>query len=329
MVRPAELPARIQAALRDGLDASSLELMTIRAGDTFATAQRRDEPFEGVAALDLTITDAPGAVERVLPVVVKAGRDAREVDVYRRFSGPAATHGLLPAFYGAHIADEETLLVIERIQNAIVQDTADDVAAWHPPMRWRMIDALAPIHASGLGQAPAAERGAPDAAQLLGFIDAGRRRLPRIVTPEVHRLASGLVDTIGDWYPPGDALPRTLVHGDFTVRNLCFRADRTPVAYDWAHAGWDMPQRDLVDLLASTLQPGAEQAALREPVERHRLALGRAAGVELDPDAWQQGFRIQLRLGLVDRVARQWAGAAGPYLARLTAVTTELLRRMS
>ena len=327
MIRPAELPARIEAALREGLDAPSLQVLAIRAGERFADAFRGGESVQGPAALDVTIAEAPGAAERVLPVVVKAGIGTREVDAYRRLSGPAPTHGLLPAFYGAQLAGEETLLVIERIQDPILQGTGDDIAGWHPPMRWRMIDALAPIHARGLGQAPEADRTAPDAAELLGLVEAGRRRLPRIVTAEVQRVAAGLADTIGDWYPMGETLPRTLVHGDFTAPNLCFRADRTPVAYDWARAAWDLPQRDLVDLLASTLPPGFEQAALWEPIERHRLALGRAAGVELDREGWREGFRAQLRMGLLTRIAPRWGGPATPYLGRLTAVTTEILRR--
>lgn len=338
MIRPAALPTRIEEALRDGLGLPALTVTAIRAGDTFARAQRGDVDFEGVVALDVTVTDAPGSAQRVLPVIVKVGGGTREVDAYRRFAGRDDTRGSLPAFYGARVAGQETLLVIERIENAILNDTADDVAGWHPSMRWRMIEALAPIHTLGLGQSldprwpgqvPDSDQVLADAPRFREFIEVGRRSLPRVVTPQVHALASGLLDTIGDWYPAHDALPRTLIHGDLTPHNLCFRADRTAVIVDWAHARWDTPQRDIADLLVSTLQPGYEQAALWEPAERHRRALGRAAGIELDGDAWQEGLRIQLRLALVSRVARQWSGPATPYLARLTAVSAEILRRTS
>lgn len=336
MVRPADLPSRIEQALRDGLGLPALSIATIRATNSFAQAQRSEDDFDGLVALDVTLTDAPGSVARDLAVVVKVRQGTRELDAYRHFGTRQDTQSFLPAFYGAHRVDDETLLVIERIQDPILMGMADDVSGWHPPMRWRVIEALAPVHAVGLGQPldpcwPGTLADAPQvvaqAPEFREFIATGRRRLPRVVTPEVHALASRLVDSIADWYPANDAQPRTLVHGACVARNIGFRADRTAVIYDWAHARWDTPQRDIVDLLVSTLPPGYEQAALWEPVERHRLALGRAADRELDPDAWREGVRIQLRLALVSRIARQWTGPATPYLTRVTAVLAEMLRR--
>lgn len=379
MVRPAQLPAAIEGLLRDGLDRPELAVRAVH-----APRPVRADDIEGVLPLDVRIVEAPGAPERVLAVVLKARRgagigetllpewleragvrldrplsehptaaewlraDAREIDAYRRFSGLEATRGFLPAFYGASESpdEDEYLLAIERVDGAILMDSGDDVSGWHPPMRWRIIEALAQLHAVGLGEpsdprwpehvADAASAVA-DAPLLRELLEAGRRALPRVVTPEVYALASGLVDTIDAWYPPKDALPRTLVHNDCNPRNACFRADRTALVYDWELALWDTPQRDLAELLAFSLEPGFEQVALLEPIERHRRALGRAAGVELDADAWREGLRIQMRYQLVNRVAWQWLFAAAmrdearpgaAYVPRITAVTAQILRRL-
>lgn len=335
MVRAADLPERIQAALREGLGLPSLHVAEIRATPAFACSQRAGEDVEAVAPLDVVVTDAPGARERVLAVVIKVAPDAREAEVHRRFGDRDETRRFLPACYGADVADD-TLLVIERVEHALLLGAGDDVSGWHPPMRWRVVEALAQLHAVGLGQtldarwpagSPGAEGAVTAAPAFRAAIDAGRRGMPRVVTPPVHATAMALVDTIGEWIRPLDALPRTLVCGDCTPWSVGFRPDRTAVLVDWSHAAWDVPQRDIADLLVSTLRPGYEQAALWEPVERLRLALGRAAGVELDGEAWREGFRIQLRLGLLARVAPLWAGAATPYVERVTAVATEVLRR--
>jgi hypothetical protein len=45
-----------------------------------------------------------------------------------------------------------------------------------------------------------------------------------------------------------EGLPRTLVHGDFTGKNLCIRAERAGsalLAFDWEMAGWGVPAADL------------------------------------------------------------------------------------
>lgn len=53
------------------------------------------------------------------------------------------------------------------------------------------------------------------------------------------------------------------------------------VAYDWELATVDVPQRDLVELLAFVGPEDPERW-----IEAHLVALQRATGVALDTDAW-------------------------------------------
>ena len=91
-------------------------------------------------------------------------------------------------------------------------------------------------------------------------------------------------------------LPRTLVHHDFNPRNIALRS--TPLglrlcAFDWELAAYDLPQRDLVELLSFVLTP---ETTAQAPgyLEHARLALERASRRAFDTTAWHSGVRIAL-----------------------------------
>ena len=60
-------------------------------------------------------------------------------------------------------------------------------------------------------------------------------------------------------------MPSTLVHGDFTGKNIRLQTDRqglTVLAFDWEWAGWGTPVADLAQT-----QPGADIYAYWESVQ--------------------------------------------------------------
>lgn len=98
------------------------------------------------------------------------------------------------------------------------------------------------------------------------FSPARRRRLERLLAaaPARHRLIA--------------SRPLTLIHGDFTPRNLCLRPSGEGLrlcAYDWELAQLHLPARDVVELLAYTLPPARSfrSALAARLLERYRLAL--------------------------------------------------------
>jgi hypothetical protein len=81
--------------------------------------------------------------------------------------------------------------------------------------------------------------------------------------------------------------------------------------YDWELASVDVPQRDVVELLASTLGPDATA----DDVE-HALAVHAEAVAAVSPEAaalvagcdWRRGYRLALRTFMTTRLALYLAG---------------------
>ncbi|MEU3491272.1 phosphotransferase [Streptomyces massasporeus] len=123
-------------------------------------------------------------------------------------------------------------------------------------------------------------------------------------------MLTALVEDTAQWTTALHAPPRTLVHNDLNPRNIAVRAERA-VVYDWELATVDVPQRDVVELLASTLGPDATE----EDVE-HALAVHAEAVASVSPQAaalvagcdWRRGYRLALRTFLTTRLALYLAG---------------------
>jgi thioester reductase-like protein len=145
--------------------------------------------------------------------------------------------------------------------------------------------------------------------------------------PALATIHRRLIDTIQQWWPALEALPRTLIHNDFNPRNICLHgADRPSdrqdgddtdsrlIAYDWELACVGAPQRDLAELLCFVLSGDASDRDIDCLIERHRAELERETSTSIDRATWEEGFRAAVfdlmlnRLpmyALVHRVRRQ------------------------
>jgi hydroxymethylglutaryl-CoA reductase (NADPH) len=115
-----------------------------------------------------------------------------------------------------------------------------------------------------------------------------------------------LVNTIADWWPALEALPRTLIHNDFNARNVAIRHAATGdrlVAYDWELATIGAPQRDLAEFLCFALPPEVNGCSMSRWIERHRIRLERSSGRLLCRERWHDGFRSALADVLITRLA--------------------------
>jgi hydroxymethylglutaryl-CoA reductase (NADPH) len=264
------------------------------------------------------------------------GTHLRELSVYR--SAPPALRDAMPRVYGIHEDPEREayLIVMEHLADQVIlKDSANDISGWGAEHVEAAVRGLARAHAAWLGReeellaqpwlgwAPNAEAMAERKDYWLALVEHNAREYPQLLGAGWLPQARRALDAIGHWWTELERMPRTLIHGDFTPRNLALRRDGLGlVAYDWELATLHVPQRDLVELLAFVLPPDVDAATVDHHVEAHRRALEEASGIALEPGLWRRGFQ----LALTDFALDKWAQVLAlhtvieqPYVERVTA----------
>jgi thioester reductase-like protein len=207
--------------------------------------------------------------------------------------------------------------LLEWLGDAELLDSADDPAGWAPAHLEAALDGLAALQAIHWGR-EAELRATPWLGPVLTTSDMAamaplwsaletfaRPHFAAWAGPELATRHRALIDGIGAWWSQLESLPRTLIHHDFNPRNLCFRRDAQGlrlIAYDWELATWQIPQRDLAELLCFVLGPETPAEVLAGWIEYHRRALERETGQNLDPSDWRHGFSLALADLLIHRL---------------------------
>jgi hypothetical protein len=233
----------------------------------------------------------------------------REPAVYRRTE--TVLSGLLPRCYGLLEDDEREAYVI------LMERLRDDGGPWTRDQIADALRAIAPVHGHWLGrdQELLAEgwlHRVPEPAHLVKareLWEALARHAsadqPDLIGPARLDVLLGIAEDIGYWTQELHTLPRTLVHNDFNPRNIARHEGRV-VVYDWELATVDVPQRDVVELLAFTLGPEATAAQVDDLLAVHRDAVAavspHAARLVAVTD-WHRGHGLALRAFLTSRLA--------------------------
>lgn len=241
----------------------------------------------------------------------------RELAVYR--SEEPALRAVLPRTLGVHDdpSREAYVVVMERLgdDEVILRDTADDPSGWTAEHVDAALRGIAQVHGRWLGREDEllAEGWlghvvTADDVVAMGDLwsalaDHSAAEYPAWVDPlSLVRLRDAIAG-LDRWRRELEAMPRTLVHNDFSPRNIALRRDTGAlVAYDWELATLHVPQRDLVELLAFVLPPDADPDRVERHVEAHRLAVEEAAGAALDPVLWRRGYKLALRDFVITRL---------------------------
>lgn len=229
----------------------------------------------------------------------------RELALYAAASGPLRE--CMPLYFGRIQVRDVPVLLLERVRNAVLIDSVAAPQLWRAAYVQAALDGAARIHAQWLGrerelttlEVHAIGRGTDAAATerwlaaLAAHAEPWLRQWLGAAAARAHArcaLEWALRLTIAA------SLPRTLVHSDFNPRNVALRSTALGArlcAYDWELAAYDLPQRDLIELLCFVLTPQTAAQA-RGHLEYARLALERASGRALDVAAWHSGVRIAL-----------------------------------
>lgn len=93
-----------------------------------------------------------------------------------------------------------------------------------------------------------------------------------------------------------ESMPRTLIHNDFSPRNIALRKDSLHLCcWDWELATVHIPQRDLAELLCYTLSENVDNETLQIYIDFHRMQLELFTKTSIDKSLWYRGFCLALR----------------------------------
>jgi thioester reductase-like protein len=247
-----------------------------------------------------------------------AGSHLRELAVYEQ--ADVRVQRYLPQCFGTWRSDEyeEWGLALENLQSLTLLNEVDHPKAWSPLHIDSVISGLSDLHAIWYGRERAVQNAvwldqglsyerACELTPLWGALAAHAAPYFRDwAGPSMTRTHGQLVDSINTWWQPLEQQPRTLIHNDFSPRNIALRQDDNGFrlcAYDWELATLGPPQRDLAEFLCFVLDPDVSIREVECLVERHRHLLQRAAETSIPRDRWRECFRSALADLLVDKLA--------------------------
>ena len=339
------LVVRRVEALDGGAGASIAgDLTARRTGRLVGVVHRRLHHAAGPTDVVVKVKAVGGEVELMLQGLAAAGgarlgeafarhRDAvgftgshlRELGVYAQLDPRFVRH--VPRVYGAVRDDarERYALVLERLHDVRLLDSADDPSGWGGREIEAALSGVGAVHAiwmgreaelvrqPWLGPVPSTVRMAAARPLWEALAEHAAEEHPALMDAAALDRHRALVRSLPGWWARTEAMPRTLAHNDFNPRNVALRARGgalTLCAYDWELATLQLPQHDAAELLAFVLDERAERVEVAHYVERHRRAVQAAGAPVPDAAVWREGFALALRDLLVNRFAVYLMGHA-------------------
>jgi hydroxymethylglutaryl-CoA reductase (NADPH) len=253
----------------------------------------------------------------------------RELAVYGQTDARFVQH--VPRVYGIHQDDarEAYVLLLERLDDVRLMDTADDPSEWTSSDIETTIRGASAFHSIWMDRDAELRReswiGLPPSVQSMvamrplwdAFAEHAAAEFPSIMTDEHLRRHRALIDTLPGWWGRLAAMPRTLIHNDFNPRNIGIRgegADSRLCAYDWELATIHVPQHDIAELLAFVLGERVNLGEVEHYIELHRRTIAEAGAAVPGAREWRAGFALAARDLLINRfglylmgyTARHW-----------------------
>jgi hypothetical protein len=237
----------------------------------------------------------------------------------------------VPRVYGIHRDDarEAYVLVLERLRDVRLMDSADDPREWTSSDIETAVRGASAFHSIWMDREAELRReawiGLPPSVQSMvamrplwdAFAEHAATEFPSIMTDDHLRRHRALIDTLPGWWGRLAALPRTLIHNDFNPRNIGIRgtgADARLCAYDWELATIHVPQHDVAELLTFVLGDRIDRNEVEHYIELHRRTIAEAGAAVPGAREWRAGFALAARDLLVNRfglylmgyTARHW-----------------------
>jgi hypothetical protein len=281
-----------------------------------------------------------------------AGCHLRELAIYRQSDPRLQRH--IPTIYQTYQNPEREiyLVVMEKLKDVVLMDSADDVSGWESCHIDAAIEGIAKVHSIWYGKTRELEGepwigSVPCSAAMVEMSDLWKQlaihaaeEFPEWIVSHDLELLRRLVNRLDKWWAEIDSMPKTLIHNDFNPRNICLRksADKEDsfgyrlCAYDWELATIHLPQHDLAELLCFVLPPDVPKAVVDHHVEVHRRVLQQVSGESIDPGQWRQGFNLSLWDLAVNRFMLYMMAHTFrhyPFMERITRTLRHLIRMES
>ncbi|WP_428630780.1 phosphotransferase family protein [Sphingopyxis sp.] len=251
---------------------------------------------DGVDAPTTVIVKCPSHDEASRNIAKLTGTYVKEVSWYRELA--AASGVAAPQCHHYAIADDEVDFIL------ILSDLAparqgDQLAGIGLTGLVPCIEAAAKLHAHlwndpQLAQIPWLARDNGDLIRAvfpqlyLGF----RERYATRLAPELLEVGAGIVDRL-DAYLAREPSVRTIVHGDLRIDNIMFTPDGAACwLVDWQTLGRGSGAADLAYLVGTSIADPFERAAADRPAFDHWIAALKAGGIDPDPIALWDDYRV-------------------------------------
>lgn len=226
----------------------------------------------------------------------------------------------LPKCYGIYRNDDRQgyIIVQELLKDMVLMDTADDMSGWTDKHIFTAIDGLSDIHSVWYGRESELKEkewigSYPTSSMMVEFSTLWRMAAGHAFNEFPDLFSKGDLDgfnakvsSVSDWWGGIERMKKTLIHNDFSPRNIAFRNTEDGLrlcVYDWELATIHLPQHDLAELLAFVLDGNTTKEELVKFVEYHRKGLERTTGQAIDRDEWWEGFRYSCWDLLLNRFA--------------------------
>lgn len=296
------------ATLPIGLFAYRLQ----REDGTQVAALLKHKPQTGAIAQllhSLAAGCAPELVDllaRVLPASEFSHAREREMALITQ-TDPAFTRHV-PTLYGTYEDGEHSIIIEELLGEEVLLNSLSNGMRWQPAQIDAALRGIADIHALWYRhhdalQATFRHIDSPSVDTISSMVPLwqaiatfSHRSAPQLVTtPLLHHWLACAENSAAQWRELA-AMPRTLVHNDFSPRNIALRReDARLCCWDWELATLHVPQRDLAELLTWTLDERTTLQTLLHHVEVHRRELSTRVGTAIDAGEWYRGFCLALR----------------------------------
>lgn len=263
----------------------------------------------------------------------------KEIEVYEALK--SFGYPFTPKYYGAMVDEprEIHLFFLERLCESEMSlfNTGNAPEKWTVPLIKKAIEAIHIVHrrfANGENRERVSSISALDFTQsidlYLSFVTTNRKDYDYL---ELDHHFDFMNRVINEW-EEGKPTPHgvlTVVHNDFNPRNVAIRKNGDPCIYDWELAVIHLPQRDIFEFLAFTLDKEIEQEQLSEMLNFHYQLVLEFNDPGYSWENYLEDFKLAGKDFLITRVNFYLAGSTlvhYPFMPRVFEHTVRLLENL-